>query len=61
MPTEDFSGLLSVVFEILGVLKTLVHALEVPHEDLLQFLGHGLIQLLTLDSVGRKVFQPCSC
>ena len=34
VPTEGFSGLLSVVFEIPRVPRTLVRALEVPHEDL---------------------------
>ena len=51
---EGFSDLLSVVFDILGVPRMLVRALEIPHEDLFQVLP-------TLDSVGRKVFQPCSC
>ena len=53
IPTECFSSLLSIVFEIPWVPMMLVHALEVPHEDLFQV--HP-----TLDSVGRKVFQPCS-
>ena len=34
VPTEGFSGLLSVVFKILWVPRMLVHALEVPHEDI---------------------------
>ena len=51
---KGFSRLLSLVFEILGVPKTCVCALKVPHEDLFQV--HP-----TLDPVGRKVFQPCSC
>ena len=34
VPTEGFSGLLSIVFEIPWVSRTFVHALEVPHEDL---------------------------
>ena len=33
VPTKGFSGLLSIVFEITGVPKTCVCALEVPHED----------------------------
>ena len=53
VPTKGFPGLLSVVFEIQWVPRTLVCALEIPHEDLFQVLP-------TLDSVGRKVFQPCS-
>ena len=51
--TKGFSGLLSVVLEIPWVPRALVRALEVPHKDLFQV--HP-----TLDSVGRKVFQPCS-
>ena len=54
VPTEGFSSLLLVVFEILWVPRTLVHALEVPHKDLFQVR-------LTLDSVGRQVLQPRSC
>ena len=54
VPSEGFSGLLSAVLEIPWVPMVLVHALEVPHEDL--FLVRP-----TLDSVGRKVFQPCWC
>ena len=50
---KDFSGLLSVVLEIPWVPRALVRALEVPHEDLFQVRP-------TLDSVGRKVFQPRS-
>ena len=53
VPTKGFSGLLSVVFEIPWVPRMLVHALKVPHEDLFQVCP-------TLDSVGQKVFQPCS-
>ena len=53
VPTKGFSGLLSVVLEIPWVLRTLVRALEVPHEDLFQVRP-------TFDSVGRKVFQPWS-
>ena len=34
VPTKDFSGLLSAVFEIPWVPRTLVHALKVPHVDL---------------------------
>ena len=51
--TKGSSGLLSAVLEIPLVPRTLVHALEVFHEDLFQFPP-------TLDFVGRKVFQPCS-
>ena len=54
IPTECFSSLLSVVFEIPWVPRMLVCALEVLHEDLFQVRP-------TLDSVERKVFQPCSC
>ena len=54
VPTKSFSGLLSVVFEIPWISRAPVCALEVPHEDLFQV--HP-----TLDSVGRKVFQPCLC
>ena len=43
---------MSVVLEIPWVPRMLVHALEVPHEDLFQV--HP-----TLDSVGWKVFQRC--
>ena len=53
IPLKDFPGLLSAVFEILWIPRALVHALEVPHKDLLQVRP-------TLDSVGWKVFQPCS-
>ena len=41
-------------FEIPWVPRMLVHALKVPHEDLLQV--HP-----TLDSIGQKMFQPCLC
>ena len=51
VPTEGFSGLLSVVFEIPWVLGALVRALKVPYKDLFQVRP-------TLDSTGRKVFQP---
>ena len=51
---EGLSGLLSVVLGVPWVPRVLVCALEVSHEDLLQVRP-------TLDSVGRKVFQPCSC
>ena len=54
VPTEGFFGLLSIVFEIPWVPEMLVCALEVPHKDLFQV--HP-----TLDSVGQKVLQPCSC
>ena len=54
LPTKSFPGLLSTVFEIPWVPKTLVRALEVPHENLFQVCP-------TLDSFGRKVFQPYSC
>ena len=54
VPTKGFFGLLSAVLEILRVPRALVRALEILHEDLLQVRP-------TLDSVGRKVFQPCSC
>ena len=50
---KGFFGLLSAVFEIPWVPRMLVHALEVSHKDLFQVRP-------TLDSVGRKVFQPCS-
>ena len=53
VPTEGFSGLLPTVLEILWVPRALVHDLEVLHEDLFQVRP-------TLDSIGRKVFQPCS-
>ena len=52
VPMEGLFGLLPAVLEIPWVPRTLVRALEVPHEDLLQARP-------TLDSVGRKVFQPC--
>ena len=54
VPIKSFSRLLSVVFEIPWVPRTRVCALEVSNEDL--FLVRP-----TLDSVGRKVFQPRSC
>ena len=54
VPTEGFSGLLLAVFEIPWVPRMIVRALEVLHEDLFQVRP-------TLDSVMRKVFQPCSC
>ena len=54
VPAEGFVGLLAIVLEVLGVPRTLVRALEVPHKDLFQVRP-------TLDSVGRKVFQPCLC
>ena len=50
VPTEGFSGLLSVVLKVPWVSRVLVCALKVFHEDLLQV--HP-----TLDSVRRKVFQ----
>ena len=34
VPTKAFSSLLSIVFEIPGVPRMLVRALEVPYEDL---------------------------
>ena len=54
VPMEGLTGLLMVVLEVPWVPRALVCALEVSHEDLLQV--HP-----TLDSVGRKVFQPGSC
>ena len=54
VPTEGFISLLAVVLEVPWVPRVLVCALEVPHEDLLYVRP-------TLDSVGRQVFQPCSC
>ena len=54
IPLKGFPALLSAVLEIPWVPKVLVRALEVPHKDLFQV--HP-----TLDSVGRKVFQPRSC
>ena len=53
VPTKSFLGLLSVVFEIPWVSRTSVCALEVSHEDLFQVYP-------TLNSIGRKVFQPYS-
>ena len=53
VPTEGFTSLLSVVFEVPRVPRALVCALEVPHKDLLQVRP-------ALNSVGRKVLQPCS-
>ena len=50
---KGFSSLLSVVLEIPWVPRAVVHALEIPHKD--PFQVHP-----TLNSVGRKVFQPCS-
>ena len=54
VPTEGFSGLLPIVLEVPWISRVLVCALEVSHEDLLQVRP-------TLDSIGRKVFQPGSC
>ena len=54
VPMEGLSGLLLVVLEIPWVPRMLVCALEVPHEDLSQVRP-------TLDSIGRKEFQPCPC
>ena len=54
VPTKGFSGLLSAVLEVSWVPRALVCALKVLHEDLPQVRP-------TLDSVGRQVFQPCSC
>ena len=34
VPTKGFSDLLSAVFKIPGVRRTLARALKVPHEDL---------------------------
>ena len=34
VPTEGFASLLAIVLEVLGVPRTLVRALEVPHKDL---------------------------
>ena len=51
--TKGFFGLLSTVLEIPLVPRMLVRAMEVFHEELFQVPP-------TLDSVGRKVFQPCS-
>ena len=53
VPMKSFPGLLSAVFENPWVPRMHVCALEVSHEDL--FLVHP-----TLDSDGRKVFQPRS-
>ena len=52
--TKGLSNLLPAVLQIPWVPRMLVHALEVPHKDLFQVRP-------TLDSVGRKVFQPRSC
>ena len=54
VPTEGFCGLLLIVLEVPWVSRVLVCALEVLHKDLLEVR-------LTLDSVGRQVFQPRSC
>ena len=54
VPMEDFFSLLPIVLEVPWVSRVLVCALEVSHEDLLQVRP-------TLDSIGRKVFQPGSC
>ena len=54
IPTKSFLGLLSVVFEIPWVPRMRVCALEVSYQDLFQVRP-------TLDSVGQKVLQPCSC
>ena len=54
VPVEGLTSLLMAVLEVPWVPRALVCALEVPHEDLLQVRP-------TLDSVGRLVFQPCSC
>ena len=51
---KGFSGLLSIVLEIPWVPRMRISALEASHEDLFQVRP-------TLDSVGRKVFQPRSC
>ena len=53
VPTKSFPRLLLVVFGILWVPRARVCALEVSHEDL-------FLVCPTLDSVGWKVFQPCS-
>ena len=50
---EGFSSLLPTVLEVPRVSRVLVCALEVSHEDLFYVRP-------TLDSVGRKVFQPRS-
>ena len=34
VPVEGFAGLLAIVLEVLGVPRTFVRALEVPHKDL---------------------------
>ena len=54
VPTKCFTKLLSAIFEISWVLRMRVCALKVSHEDLFQVRP-------TLDSIGRKVFQLCSC
>ena len=54
VPTEGLTGLLTAVLEVPWVPKALVCALEVSHKDLLQIRP-------TLNQVGRKVLQPCSC
>ena len=53
VPIKSFPKLLLAVFKIPWVPRTRVCALKVSHEDLFQVRP-------TLDSVGRKVFQPCS-
>ena len=50
---ESLSGLLSAIFQITGVPRVRVGALEVSHKDLLQVCP-------TLNLVGWKVLQPCS-
>ena len=54
VPVEGLTGLLTVVLVVPWVPRALVCALEVSHKDLLQIR-------LTLDCVGRHVFQPRSC
>ena len=54
VPMEGFTGLLLVVLEVPWVSRACVGALEVAHKNLLQVRP-------TVDAIGCKVLQPCSC
>ena len=51
---QGFIGLLATPFEVLGVPRVHLHALEVAHEDLDQV---GPV----VDLIRRQMLEPCSC
>jgi hypothetical protein len=48
---EGFACLLPVALQVLGVVRTHIHAMEIPCEDLLKVLP-------TIDCVSQQVVQP---